>query len=133
MKKQFNVMLRLMAAAALIVLVVFGAKTYKIFHGYHETKIITNGPFASRFPAPRPKDKSEIERWFLEQVPLGTSREKAKVILSKSFSADLSSGKMIVIDESGSISGGSSTSVRLHFDKQGYFKAVEIKQHSAYL
>jgi hypothetical protein len=133
MKKQFKVVLRLMIVAALTALVLFGAKACKIIRGYHETKVIANGPFAARFPAPRPKDKSEIERWFLEQVPLGTPREKAKVILSKSFSADLSSGKMIVIDESGSISGGSSTSVRLHFDKQGYFKAVEIKQHSAYL
>lgn len=132
MKKPFKVTLRLIAAAALVALVVFGAKTYKLWHGYHETKIIASGPFAAHFPALR-DHKSDMERWFLDEVPPGTTRDKAKTILSKSFSADLSSGQMIVIDESGSMSGGASTSVRLHFDEQGRFKSVEILQQSVYL
>lgn len=136
MKKTLKFMLRLFAALAIIALVVVALKVRRIWKGYHDTKIIAHGPFASRFPSlypDTPENKKEMERWFLNEVPPGTLREEARMVLGKSFTVDMTSGKIIVIDEVGSTAGGSTTSVRLCFDENGRLKTVEVEQHWAYL
>jgi hypothetical protein len=77
--------------------------------------------------------EKKIEQWFLEAIPVGTTREEARKILLQSFTTDLTSGRMTKIDEVGSIAGGSSISVRLHFDNRGRLESVEVDQESAYL
>jgi hypothetical protein len=136
MKKPLKLVLRLLAALAIIAIIVVGLKVRRIWNGYHDTKIIANGPFASRFPSlypDYPEHKKEMERWFLDEIPPGTPREEARRVLGKSFTVDLTSGRLIVIDEVGTAAGGSTTSVRLHFDERGKLVSVEVEQQWAYL
>ena len=136
MKKPLKIGLGLIAAVAVISIVVVGLEVRRIWNGYHDTEIISGGPFATRFPSlypDSPERKKEIEQWFLNETPPGTARVEARSILSKSFTVDLTSGKKSVIDEVGSAAGGSTTSVRLHFDELGRLKSVEVEQYWAYL
>ena len=133
MKKPFKLLIRLVAVCALIGAVMVGYDVIRLAHGYHDTNIISTGPFASRFPTLYPDHKKEIEDWFHDVIPPGTKREKAREILSKSFTTDLTSGRLIVIDEDKSLAGISSTSVKLYFDTRGMLESVEIKQQYVYL
>jgi hypothetical protein len=136
MKKPIRIALWLIAAGAMVAIVVVGLESRRVLKGYHDTIIITGGPFDSQFSSlypDTPEKKQEMERWFLNVIPQGTPREEARRILSGSFSSDLTSGKKTVIDESGNSAGGESTSVTIHFDNQGRVRTVEVNQHWAYL
>lgn len=136
MKRPIRITLWLIAASALIAIVVVGLEARRVWKGYHDTIIITGGPFDSQFPSlypNTPEKKQEMERWFLNVIPQGTPREEARRSLSGSFSSDLTTGKKTVIDESGSIAGGESTSVTILFDSRGRVRSVEVNQHWVYL
>lgn len=126
----------MIAAGAMITIVVVSLETRRVWRGYHNTIIITGGPFDSQFSSlypDTPEKKQEMERWFLNVIPQGTPREEARRILNRSFSSDLTSGKKTVIDESGNSVGSEFTSVTIHFDNQGRVRSVEVNQHWAYL
>ena len=103
------------------------------------SKIVPNGPFSLGFPAFDGSQtygiirKEDVERWILEAVPLGSSREQARQVLRASFTVDLASGRPVTIYSLSSFAGGESTSVRLVFDDHERLIAIEVEQQSAYL
>jgi hypothetical protein len=136
MKKPIKIVLWLIAACSMIAIMIVGLEVRRIWNGYHDTIVIADSSFGSRFPdlyPDTPEMKKEIEQWFFDAIPPGTTRDEAKSVLSKSFESDLTSGKMTVVDEVGSAAGGSSTSIRIHFDERGRVKSVEVEQHIAYM
>ena len=136
MKKRLSIILWLIAAGGIIAIFLTFLQFQRLSNGYHDTIIVTNGPFHSQIPSLYPdtrEKKEEIERWFLHAIPPGTPRDEARRVLSKSFSSDLTSGKEISIDRYGDLSGGASTSVTIHFDGQGRVRSVEVKQHWSFL
>lgn len=131
MRKPPKVTLYVIAALAVTAVVLVGRAVHKSWEGWYESKIVMNGPFASCLPSLYPDHRKDIKAWFLNEIPIGTPREKAKGILAKSFSVDLTTGRWIEICATGSLAGGSSTTVQLHFDRRGNFLGVEIKQYYA--
>jgi hypothetical protein len=133
MKTSLKIALVLLTALTLTSIVVVGQAFNRSRHGWHDSSIIADGPFATRSLSLFPHDKSGIERWFLAELPLGTPRESARDILRKSFSVDLTTGRMVQICASGSLAGGGSTSVQLHFDRRGCFQGVTVTSQYEYL
>jgi hypothetical protein len=128
--------LGLIAVFLLLGVLWIGYAFYRLEHGYHETRIIVGGPFVSQFPhldPNAPTQKKEIESWFLKVIPPGTPGRQAREILRKSFTADLTTGRWVTIEEDACLAGGSFTKVKLHFNARGEFESVEVNQLASYL
>lgn len=96
-------------------------------------RIIKDGPFDRSFSGGiYPYKEEAIGSWFRSVLPVDTTRERAQSILSPSFSVDLTSGKMVVIERESGWAGGQSTEVLLRFE-EGKFRDVVIRQQWAYL
>ena len=96
-------------------------------------RIIKNGPFDRSFSdGIYPYKEETIGRLFRSVLPVGTTRERVQRILSSSFSVDLTSRRMVVIERESGWAGGQSTEVLLRFE-EGKFRDVVIRQHWVYL